>query len=103
MLVLLPSKYVAFRLTVPVPSSSSGTPVTLTFLLNVTVMLTMSPVVYVSAGAPTLRTVGTVAFSTMLLEFASDPGPPGAGSVRSTSWFPAPFNAPRVCSAPCPA
>ena len=103
MSVLLPAMYVAFRLTVPISSSSNGTFVTVTFLLNVTVMLNILPILYVPSGAATFKTVGTVAFSAMSLEFASDPSPPGIGNVRSTSWFPAPVSAPRVCNAPCPA
>ena len=103
MLVSLPAMYVAFRLSVPISSSSIGTPVTVTFLLNSTVMLTIPPVPYLSPGATTFKTVATVAFSAMLLEFASDPGPPGIGNVRSTSWSPAPISPPRVCNAPSPA
>ena len=58
MAVPLPLAYVAFRSTLPVSSSSNGPPVTVTSLLNVTLMPITSPFVYVplSLVAATFKT-----------------------------------------------
>ena len=51
---------------------------------KVTVMLIVLPAPYAPSGVAdvTLATAGPVVLTTMALEYASEPGSPGAGSVR---------------------
>ena len=65
-------------------ASPGGSPLYTTRSPKVTVMLIVLPAPYGPSGVAdvTLATAGPVVLTTMALEYASEPGPPGAGSVR---------------------